>query len=62
MYCEIAGVANQQAIERIRAWLPTVLAVDNDTAGEQCRNRNSGIPALISRGKDWNEDLISHRY
>lgn len=61
-YCGIAGVANQQTIERIRVWLPAVLAVDNDAAGEQCRNRNSGIPSMIPRGKDWNEDLISHSY
>ncbi len=61
-YCGIAGVANQQAIERIQAWLPSVLAVDNDHAGQQCRMRNSGIPSLIPQGKDWNEDLIARRY
>lgn len=59
-YCGIAGVANQQTIEKIRAWLPSVLAVDNDAAGEQCRIRNGGIPSLIPQHKDWNEDLISH--
>ena len=57
-YCGIAGVANQQTIERIRRWLPSVLAVDNDAAGEQCRARNKEIPVLIPHGKDWNEDLI----
>jgi len=61
-YCGIAGVANQQTIERIQAWLPSVLAVDNDPAGEQCRKRNCGIPSLIPQGKDWNEDLISSCY
>ena len=56
-YCSIAGVANQKTIERISAWLPSVLAVDNDAAGEECRRRNNELPALIPRGKDWNEDL-----
>ena len=57
-YCGIAGVANQKAIERIQRWLPAVIAVDNDTAGQQCRSRNSHIPFLIPRNKDWNEDLL----
>lgn len=61
-YCGIAGVANQQTIERIRAWLPSVLAVDNDPAGQQCRTRNSGISSLIPQGKDWNEDLVARRF
>lgn len=58
-YCGIAGVANQRTIERISRWIPTVIAVDNDEAGEQCRLRNSGLPALIPYSKDWNEDLIA---
>ena len=60
-YCGIAGVANQQTIEKIKRWLPAVIAVDNDAAGEQCRIRNAGIPAIIPQHKDWNEDLI-HTY
>ena len=60
-YCGIAGVANQRTIERIQHWLPSVLAVDNDDAGEQCRQRNREIPALIPHGKDWNEDLMANK-
>lgn len=59
-YCGIAGVSNQKAIERIQNWLPAVLAVDNDPAGEQCRLRNGHLPAIIPQGKDWNEDLITY--
>ena len=58
-YCSIAGVANQKSIERISAWLPSVLAVDNDVAGQECRHRNSNMPALIPQKKDWNEDLLA---
>ena len=57
-YCGIAGVANQKAIERIQRWLPAVIAVDNDKAGQQCRERNAHLPFLIPRNKDWNEDLL----
>lgn len=61
LYCSIAGVANQKRIDRIKAGmgaagLPTVLAVDNDTAGEQCRERNPGCQLAIPHYyKDWNE-------
>lgn len=57
-YCGIAGVANQKAVERIQRWLPAVIAVDNDKAGQQCRERNAHLPFLIPRNKDWNEDLV----
>lgn len=60
-YCGIAGVANQQTIERIQKWLPSVLAVDNDMAGSQCRLRNTEITSLIPQNKDWNEDLIAYQ-
>lgn len=36
-----------------------VIAVDNDKAGEDCRQRNPDRRHLIPAGKDWNEDLIS---
>lgn len=61
LYCSIAGVANQKRIDRIKAdmdtaGLPTVLAVDNDAAGEQCRERNPGCELAIPHyWKDWNE-------
>ena len=57
-YCGIAGVANQQTIEKIKQWIPAVIAVDNDAAGEQCRIRNADIPAVVPQHKDWNEDLV----
>ena len=58
IYCGIAGVANQKAIERIQRRLPAVIAVDHDKAGQQCRERNAHLPFLIPRNKDWNEDLL----
>ena len=61
IYCGIAGVANQQAIDRVFRRFPAVLAVDNDEAGQECRRRNSHLPALIPRNKDWNEDLMMTR-
>ena len=61
LYCSIAGVANQRRIDYIKqsmagADLRTVIAVDNDDAGEKCRQRNKDCPCLIPIGKDWNED------
>lgn len=63
MYCSIGGVANQKRIDRIKAimdsaGLPATLAVDNDPAGEKCRERNPGCPALVPKLKDWNADLL----
>ena len=62
MFCSIAGVANQQRIDRIKAGmdaagLETVLAVDNDEAGEQCRQRNPECKHIVPKNKDWNDDL-----
>ena len=59
LYCGIGGVYNQKVIERIRSFLPVVIAVDNDPAGASCRSRNESEPFLIPVGKDWNEDLCS---
>lgn len=63
LYCSIAGVANQKRIDRIKAGmgaagLPVILAVDNDDAGEQCRQRNPDCGYAIPHLKDWNEDLL----
>ena len=58
VYVSIGGVANQQAIDRLkRRKLAVVLAVDNDSAGNVCRQRNSDLTALIPHNKDWNDDL-----
>ena len=63
LYCAIGGVANQQRIDRIKnyaadAGCQVVIAVDNDKAGEQCRQRNPDCRAWIPRLKDWNEGLL----
>lgn len=63
LYCSIAGVANQKRIDRIKAGmgvagLPVILAVDNDDAGEQCRQRNPDCGYIIPRLKDYNEVLL----
>ena len=64
LYCSLGGVANQQRIDAITAGMTAagcsaVIAVDNDKAGEDCRQRNPDRRHLIPAGKDWNEDLIS---
>lgn len=61
VYCSIAGVANQKAIDKIASFLPVVLAVDNDEAGLACRERNAGCSAEQPNNKDWNEDLQARR-
>lgn len=69
LYCGIGGVANQQRINRIKTYASNiggqiVIAVDNDQAGAECRQRNPDCKVLIPHRKDWNEDLIkfqSHR-
>lgn len=63
MYCSIGGVANQQRIDRIKViaasmGIQTILAVDNDPAGEKCRQRNPDCFSVVPRGKDWNEDWL----
>lgn len=59
-YISLGGVANQQIIDRFSPDKKTViLAVDNDAAGDICRERNADLPALIPDAKDWNEDLMN---
>lgn len=59
VYCSIAGVANQKAVDRIASFLPVVMAVDNDEAGQACRERNAGCGVEQPQNKDWNEDLTA---
>ena len=60
MYCSIGGVSNQKAIDRIVSeGYRTVVAVDNDSAGDACRTRNNKLESIIPQHKDWNEDLLS---
>ena len=57
VYISIGGVSNQKTIERVRSRIHSVLAVDNDRAGDLCRERNPDMGAIIPTAKDWNEDL-----
>ena len=66
IYCSIAGVSNQQRIDRIKSGMaaagcPVILAVDNDKAGQLCRERNPDCQAYIpwNGKKDWNEVLLA---
>ena len=57
-YISIAGVAKQPAIDRLKnSKLNIVIAVDNDTAGQQCRDKNSELEYILPKNKDWNKDL-----
>lgn len=57
-YISIAGVSKQSTINRLKlADLKLILAVDNDAAGQQCRDKNSDLNYIIPKHKDWNEDL-----
>lgn len=57
-YISIAGVAKQPAIDRLKKYTyKLILAVDNDIAGQQCRDRNSELEYILPVNKDWNEDL-----
>lgn len=57
-YVSIAGAAKQPAIDRLKqSGLTPVLAVDNDDAGQKCRDRNPCLTYILPTGKDWNEDL-----
>ena len=58
MYCSIAGVANQQKIDLLKKCvdIEVILAVDNDSAGDKCRQRNKDLQFEIPQLKDWNDD------
>lgn len=57
-YISIAGAAKQPAIDRLKqSRLDLVLAVDNDQAGQKCRDKNSELRYILPKLKDWNEDL-----
>lgn len=58
-YVSIGGVSNNATIERIAGHRRTILAVDNDAAGEACRKRFPKLDSIIPHGKDWNEDLLN---
>lgn len=56
-YISIAGAGKQETINRIKTLIPSIIAVDNDDAGEACRANNHDLPHIIPVHKDWNEDL-----
>ena len=57
VYASIGGVSNYATIERIRTRRHAVLAVDNDPAGQLCRQRFKDMDFILPVHKDWNEDL-----
>ena len=59
VYISIGGVDNHPAIDRIKSRIRTILAVDNDSAGDLCRKRHHEIEHMIPTLKDWNEDLMA---
>ena len=63
MYCSIGGVANRDRVEAIRDYMDaaggrTVLAFDNDAAGEKWRKAHPDCRAAVPRLKDWNADWL----
>ena len=63
VYVSIGGVANQKTIDRlVRGGKNVILAVDNDQAGQECRDRNPNLKSIIPKNKDWNDDLKKGDY
>lgn len=65
VYVSIGGVANQRTIDRlVRGSKPdtVILGVDNDQAGQACRDRNPELNYILPNNKDWNEDLQKGDY
>ncbi len=62
VYVSMHGVGNHQIIDRIMEHeIDVFLAVDNDDAGQACREKYFDLRPLIPQNKDWNEDLQSLR-
>ena len=59
VFVSIGGTGNQSAIERLADKGYVILAVDNDPAGEECRQRNKNLASILPVHKDWNEDLMT---
>lgn len=57
VYISIGGASNHQAISRVKTRIRTIIAVDNDNAGEECRKHHSELEYILPVNKDWNEDL-----
>lgn len=59
-YISINGVDKQAKIDLIKeksAKRQVIIAVDNDKAGQACRDRNPELNYIVPQAKDWNEDL-----
>ena len=56
-YASMGGASNHRVVGRISRGIRTVLAVDNDPAGDECRRRHPGLEHAVPERKDWNEDL-----
>ena len=57
-YVSIGGVCNTQRIQRlIDLGYEVILAVDNDDAGEKCRDKFKNCKAVVPKLKDFNADL-----
>ena len=61
VYVSIGGTAKQPAINRLKSHKRVILAVDNDSAGSECRKRNADLECIIPKHKDWNEDLLAEK-
>lgn len=64
IYCSIGGVSNYQRIRKaIDLGLEVIIAVDNDTAGDRCRETFKDLRHIVPDmgHKDWNEQLKESR-
>jgi hypothetical protein len=58
-YCSCAGVGRVDAIAQIIAdHRNSIIAVDNDAAGNRCVQQHQELKRIVPIHKDWNEDLI----
>ena len=61
-YASIGGASNQKRIDRIKqSKCQVIISADNDKAGQECRERNKDLLAIVPYYKDWNEDLCERR-
>ena len=57
-YVSLVGIDNaDKVIDIIQPYVHIILAVDNDPAGDKCREKHSDLDYIIPKAKDWNDDL-----
>ena len=61
VYVSIGGSTEQLAIDRLKKQRRVIMAVNNDSAGSQCRKCNRELECIIPKSKDWNDDLKTKR-